>query len=193
VIASSSAAVARELDLIAVPSASNSGLRQGARVDGSIVVAIGAVGLLDRRFRQKMKKPSRIARKRMGIVTPITIFAPVLRELGCDGVGDAVTELVFDAVVARLGLDAGDTVLLAAAGNDKVGVKSSKISVSVLCHRTCTLYALMPSPEMRDTARSAVLPPSDTIPVRIPAAVKVVVHNSVDCHGNVESEGTTQI
>jgi hypothetical protein len=91
-----------------------------------------------------MKKPSRIARKRMGIETPIAIFAPVLRELGCDGVGDAATELVFDAVVARPGLDAGDTVLLAAAGNVKVGVKSFKISVSVLCHRTCTLYALMP-------------------------------------------------
>jgi hypothetical protein len=181
VIVSSSAAVAREWDLFAVPSASNSGFRQGARVGGSLIVAIGAIGLLDRRFRQKMKKPSRIARKTMGIVIPIAIFAPVLSELGYDGVGDAVTELVFDAVVALLGLDAAntelvfdvvvallgldaaDTVLLAAAGNDKVGVKSFQISVSVICYRTCTLYAFMPSPGRIYPTESAVLPPTDSV------------------------------
>lgn len=54
----------------------------------------------------------------MGIVTPIAIFAPIVRELGCDRVGDTVIELVLDAVVALLRLDAGDTVLLAEDGND---------------------------------------------------------------------------
>jgi hypothetical protein len=81
-------------------------------------VAIGAVRLFDRRFCQKRKNPSKSAKKTIGIVTPIAIFAPIVRELGCDGVGDAVIELVLDAVVALLRLDAGDTVLLADDGND---------------------------------------------------------------------------
>lgn len=165
-----------------MPPASNSGFHQGAPVEGSETVAIGAVRLLDRRFCQKIKRPSSIAKTIMGIVTPIAILAPVVRELGCDGVGDAVIEPVFDAVVALLGLDAGDTVLLVVVGNDKVGVKSFKISVSVLCHRTCTLYAFMPSPETTDAPESIVLPPTDTKPVRITAAVTIVVHGSVDCH-----------
>ena len=130
--------------MLAVPSASNSGFHQGARVDGSVIVAIGAVRLLDRRFRQKMKDPSRSAKKTIGIVTPIAIFALIVRELGCDGVGDMGIEPVLDAVVALLGLDVGDTVLLADNGNDRVGVRRLNISVSVLCHRTCTLYAFMP-------------------------------------------------
>lgn len=94
-----------------------------------------------------MKELSRSAQKTIGIMTPIAIFAPVVRELGCDGVGDRVTELVFEAVVALPRPDAVDAVLVVGVGNDRVGVKSDKISVSELCQRTCTLYAFMPSPE----------------------------------------------
>jgi hypothetical protein len=140
-----------------------------------------------------MKRLSRSAQKTMGIVTPIATFAPVLRELDGGGVGDAVMELVFDAVVAPPGLDAGDAVLLTVVGNDKVGVRSFKISVSVLCHRTCTPYAFMPWPDRTVSIEIVVLPPTVTVAVRVPTAVKNVVHNSVDCHGNVESDPTTQI
>lgn len=135
-----------------------------------------------------MKKPSNIARKTTGIVTPIAIFAPVVKELGCDGVDDGVNELVFDGVVALLGLDAGDAVLVAVVGNDKVGVKSFKISVSVLCHRTWTLYAFMPPPEMTFAPERVVPPETDIIPLKVPAAVKMVVHDSVDCQGQFESD-----
>jgi hypothetical protein len=99
-----------------------------------VAVATGATAFWDRRFHQKMKSPSRIAKATMGIVTPIAIFAPVERP-GDGGVGEVV-ELVLDAVAGLLGDVAGDKVRVDVVGKDRVGVKSSKISVSVLCHRT---------------------------------------------------------
>jgi hypothetical protein len=122
--------------LFAFPSPSNSGFHQGGLVEGSATAAIGVVRLLDRRVRQKMNIPSRIARDTMGIVTPMAIFAPVEGLCSGGSVGNIVVELVLDVVARLLGVDAGATVLLAVVENDKVGVKSFKIAVSVLCHRT---------------------------------------------------------
>lgn len=83
-----------------------------------------------------MNSPSIIARNTIGIVTPMAIFAPVERLDSGGSVCDTVVELVLDIVGELLVVDTGATVLLAVVENERVGVKSFKIAVSVLCHRT---------------------------------------------------------
>jgi len=164
-----------------------------------------------------MKKPIRSAQKIIGIMIQIAIFALVVIELACGGVNDTVTELVFDAVATMLGrdvvvallglnlvvalsgldvvvalltLDAGDTAPLVAAETEKFG---DKISMSVLCHRTCTLYAFIPSPGSKDEAATVVLPPAESVTMMIPLSVKLEVHDSVACHGYPENGRQTKL
>lgn len=89
------------------------------------------------------------------MITPIAISAPVERLGASGGASGTVRELVLDAIVtplrldvvlALLGLDIGKSESLEVE-SDNGELKASKISVSVLCHRTWTLYAFTPQPD----------------------------------------------
>ena len=102
--------------------------------------------------------------------------------LGAEGVPELLIELVFDVGFEVDPVeDPVEAVIEAVTPALRDVVDVLKTCVSVLCHRTWTLYAFTPNPGTMGNGVVLVIPPPSNRTLVEPDEVKTLVHVSVVC------------